>query len=102
MCIESTVPADTTTSPTTTTKPPPRQKLSAGGAAGAAPASLNLKSSADFAALAKDLGPKFKKAASSKDVAAFVGDLLTKGAKDPLAVEDLNELIKCKCVGLMG
>jgi hypothetical protein len=31
-------------------------------------------------------------------VTSFVGDLLSKGAKDPLAVEDLNELIKCACL----
>lgn len=65
-----------------------RQKPAAG-------ASLNLKSSSDFAALAKDLGPKFKKAASSKDVTGFVSELLAKGAKEVLASDDINELVKC-------
>lgn len=60
--------------------------------------SVTLKSSADFAALAMDLGPKFKKAAKSKDVTTFVSDLLSKGAKDPVEVEDLNNLIKCKFI----
>lgn len=74
---------------------PAKQKGSAAAAPGA---SLNLQSSADFAALAKDLGPKFKKAASSKDVMGFMSDLLAKGAKEPLASDDINELIKCTSV----
>ncbi len=61
---------------------------------GGSSSALSLKSSGDYVSLAKDLGPKFKKTASSKDVATFVSDLLAKGAKDPLAVEDVNELIK--------
>jgi len=55
---------------------------------------LNLKAPGDFASLAKDLAPQFKKAASSKDVTSFVSELLARGAKDSVAVEDLNDLIK--------
>lgn len=89
----------THTPPATTIHPPP-QKPAAG-------ASLTLKSSADFAALAKDLGPKFKKAASSKDVTGFVSELLAKGAKEAVTSDDINELIKCTfssgwLVGLVG
>lgn len=54
----------------------------------------SLNSPGDFTLLAKDLAPKFKKAASSKDVTSFVSELLARGAKDPVGVEDLNELIK--------
>lgn len=53
-----------------------------------------LKAPGDFTALAKSLGPQFKKAASSKDVTGFVSELLARGGKDPVGVEDLNELIK--------
>ncbi|TFJ87680.1 hypothetical protein NSK_001030 [Nannochloropsis salina CCMP1776] len=64
------------------------------GAGKAPSAPTVLKAPGDFTALAKSLGPQFKKAASSKDVTGFVSELLARGGKDPVGVEDLNELIK--------
>lgn len=66
---------------------PPTPKGSAAGGA-----SAKLESTADFLSLAKDLGGKFKKSKAA-DVATFFTEVFAKGGKDPLGVEELEELI---------
>lgn len=59
----------------------------------AAGGKVSLQSTADYVLLGKDLGTAMKKG-SSRDVAAFMNELLMKGAKEPLEVDDINEIIK--------
>jgi hypothetical protein len=54
---------------------------------------LSLKTPKDFSDLAKELGGKMKKA-SSENVASFLTELLTKGAKDALEIDALASLIR--------
>lgn len=69
--------------------------IQTGGGGGGGGLSLTFNNAGDFAVVAKDLGQKFKKA-TAKDVSNFFSDLLAKGAKEPLGVDEVNDLIKSK------
>jgi hypothetical protein len=56
---------------------------------------VKLESTLDFINLAKDLGGKLKKSKAG-DVSTFLTEVLSKGAKDPLGVDHLEELISSK------
>ena len=56
---------------------------------------FSLKTSADYAVAAKKMGQEMKKG-KAQDVCNFISDLLSKGAKEPLGVDEVNDLIKSK------
>lgn len=69
---------------------PPTPKSSSGRVG-----EVKLESTLDFINLAKDLGGKLKKSKAG-DVSTFLTEVLSKGAKDPLGVDHLEELISSK------